>query len=545
MDFMMRKFLRHIVVIALLVAGSAHTAAAQKTPRLVVNIVVSSLGANDLEQYESNFTSTGFRRLLYGGQRFTNASYDYMQTTTPVSLATLTTGAMPSIHGVVGERWFDYVDNSLISLIDDNQEHSVNYSSGTGNYSPRNLIAETLTDALARQSANSRIATIAVDPLSAVVMAGHSGEVYWMERVQTDWTTSSYYTETLPEWIAEYNDKDRNQNYSIKRWTTLLPYDSYRNSQVSVIEGLQSKTNKQIVHVQENELPKELMDIIHYQMCYTPAGNSATLAFARELISKNEMGKDDVPDMINIVLDTPRMISSLYGPESVEYEDMIYRLDRDLEEFFTFLATQVKESRQLMVVLTSDHGTSPSYNGSKRKMERFNVRQAEVITNAFIGSMHGNGEWVLGCIDHSIYLNHNLIIDKGLSLSTIQNDVATFVMQLRGVSQAITAESLRGSYFGGGYGRKIQNGFYARRSGDVVINLMPGWIDEVDGVRSTSGSMYRYDSQVPLIIYGGNTKAVERDEAFDMTSLAATEAHILGIAAPSAAEGHKTTIIYE
>ncbi|MBO5878588.1 MAG: alkaline phosphatase family protein [Alistipes sp.] len=541
----MRKFLRHILAATILVAGSTHTVVAQNPPRLVVNIVVSSMGANDVEQYEDNFTSTGFRRLLYGGQRFTNATYDYMQTSTPVSLATLTTGAMPSIHGVVGERWFDYVDNSLITLIDDEQEHSVNYSSGTGNYSPRNLIAETLSDALARQSANSRIATIAVDPLSAIVMAGHSGEVYWMESVQTDWTTSSYYTETLPEWVAQYNEKDKNQDYSIKRWTALLPYDSYRNSQVSVIEGLQSKTNKQIVHVLDNELPKEMMDNIHYQMCYTPAGNSATLAFARELISKNEMGKDDVPDMINIVLDAPRMISSRFGPESVEYEDMIYRLDRDLEEFFTFLATQVKESRQLMVILTSDHGTSPSYNDPKRKSERFNVRQAEVITNAFIGSMHGNGEWVLGCIDHSMYLNHNLIIDKGLSLSDIQNDVATFVMQLRGVSQAITAQALRSSYFGGGYGRKIQNGYYARRSGDVVINLMPGWIDESEGVRSSSGSMYRYDSHVPLIIYGGNTKAVVRDEAFDMTSLAATEAYILGIAAPSAAEGNKTTIIYE
>lgn len=545
MDFMMRKFLRHILAATILVAGSTHTVVAQNPPRLVVNIVVSSMGANDVEQYEDNFTSTGFRRLLYGGQRFTNATYDYMQTSTPVSLATLTTGAMPSIHGVVGERWFDYVDNSLITLIDDEQEHSVNYSSGTGNYSPRNLLAETLSDALARQSANSRIATIAVDPLSAIVMAGHSGEVYWMESVQTDWTTSSYYTETLPEWVAQYNEKDKNQDYSIKRWTALLPYDSYRNSQVSVIEGLQSKTNKQIVHVLDSELPKEMMDNIHYQMCYTPAGNSATLAFARELISKNEMGKDDVPDMINIVLDAPRMISSRFGPESVEYEDMIYRLDRDLEEFFTFLATQVKESRQLMVILTSDHGTSPSYNDPKRKSERFNVRQAEVITNAFIGSMHGNGEWVLGCIDHSMYLNHNLIIDKGLSLSDIQNDVATFVMQLRGVSQAITAQALRSSYFGGGYGRKIQNGYYARRSGDVVINLMPGWIDESEGVRSSSGSMYRYDSHVPLIIYGGNTKAVVRDEAFDMTSLAATEAYILGIAAPSAAEGNKTTIIYE
>ena len=64
--------------------GYAVAAIAQSSPRLVVNIVVSSMGANDLDRYANNFSSTGFRRLINGGQRFTNASYNYMQTTTPV-----------------------------------------------------------------------------------------------------------------------------------------------------------------------------------------------------------------------------------------------------------------------------------------------------------------------------------------------------------------------------------------------------------------------------------------------------------------------------
>ena len=257
------------------------------------------------------------------------------------------------------------------------------------------------------------------------------------------------------------------------------------------------------------------------------------------------MGDDEHPDMINIILDTPRFISSRFGPESVEYEDMLYRLDQELEEFFSFLTKCVKNDDQLLIVLTSDHGTSPSFNATENAQERFNVRQAEVITNAFIGSQHGNGEWVLGYIDRSIYLNHNLIIDKGLSLEKIQNDVANFIMQLRGVSHAVTAEAMRGSYFGSGYGRMIQNGYYPRRSGDVVINLMPGWIEERDQTRSMSGSMYRYDSHVPLLIYGAGVTAALRDEAIDMSSLAATEAHILGILPPTAAEGSKITLIYE
>ena len=539
------RFTRYIVVIAVFILSAASMAMAQTEPRLVVNIVISSMGADDLDRYADNFSSAGLRRIINGGQRFTNASYDYMQTTTPVSLATLSTGATPSIHGVVADRWFDYVGNKEVSLIEDRKEQSVNYSGGSGSYSPRNLIAQTLSDALAQQHPDSHIATIAVEPLSAIVMAGRSGEVYWMETLQSSWTTSSYYSKELPKWIADYNYQDQNEEYAIKRWTSLLPYDNYHNSQVSVIEGLQSKTNKRIIHVQETPLAKGTMDDIYYQMCYTPAGNSAMLAFAREVVIHNKMGGDAVPDMLNIVLDTPRLISNRFGPESVEYEDMLYRLDRDLESFLSFLSTQVAAPEQLLIVLTSDHGTSPSYNATEDVRERFNVRQAEVITNAFIGSIYGNGDWILGCIDRAIYLNHNLIMDKGLSLEKIQNDVATFVMQLRGVSQAVTAESMRGSYFGSGYGRKIQNGFYPRRSGDVVLNLMPEWIEEREQTRSMSGSMYRYDTQVPLIIYGAGCKAQLRNDKIDMTSLAVTQAEILGIMAPSAAEGEEITIIYE
>ena len=539
------RFTRYIVVIAAFILSAASMAMAQTEPRLVVNIVISSMGADDLDRYADNFSSAGLRRIINGGQRFTNASYDYMQTTTPVSLATLSTGATPSIHGVVADRWFDYVGNKEVSLIEDRKEQSVNYSGGSGSYSPRNLVAQTLSDELAQQHPDSHIATIAVEPLSAIVMAGRSGEVYWMETLQSSWTTSSYYSKELPKWIADYNYQDQNEEYAIKRWTSLLPYDNYHNSQVSVVEGLQSKTNKRIIHVQESPLAKGTMDDIYYQMCYTPAGNSAMLAFAREVVVHNKMGGDAVPDMLNIVLDTPRLISNRFGPESVEYEDMLYRLDRDLESFLSFLSTQVAAPEQLLIVLTSDHGTSPSYNATEDVRERFNVRQAEVITNAFIGSLYGNGDWILGCIDRAIYLNHNLIMDKGLSLEKIQNDVATFVMQLRGVSQAVTAESMRGSYFGSGYGRKIQNGFYPRRSGDVVLNLMPEWIEEREQTRSMSGSMYRYDTQVPLIIYGAGCKAQLRNDKIDMTSLAATQAEILGIMAPSAAEGEEITIIYE
>ena len=535
----MTKVFRYIALIVVLL--TTYTSFAQGNtgkPRLMVNIVVSSMHANDLNRYAANFTSGGFARLKNEGVWFTNASYDYMQTTTPVSLATISTGAQPSVHGVVSDRWFDYVGNKQVNLIDDSKEQSVNYSGGSGNYSPRQLHAETISDAVVESNDQSIIRTIAVEPLSAIVMAGHAGEAYWMETLQSDWTTSSYYTRELPRWILDYNRNDNNEDYIIKNWTPLLDIDKYVNSQVISINVAKDSPNKRINRLEDTAplASGSLMDV-YEQMCYTPAGNTAILAFAKQTIAKNDMGNDEQVDVLNIVLDTPRLISSRYGVESIEYEDMLYRLDRDLEEFLTFTLAQVTDPRDIIITLTSDHGSSPAYNAQGKELERFNVRQAEVITNAFIGAQHGNGDWVLGVIDNAIYLNHNLIYDKGLSIADMQYDVATFVMQLRGVAHALSAEALRSSYFGSGYGRKVQNGFYPRRSGDVIINLMPGWITEKDNIRSMSGSMYRYDTHVPLIIYGGGLNAARRTEKVDITSLAATQAHMLGVSAPSAAEG--------
>lgn len=540
----MKKFLLYISAITTIIASLAvNEATAAERPRLLVNIVVSGMRTDDLVRYNKNFSNGGFNRLINNGAYFTNASYDYMQTTTPVGLATLSTGAMPSTHGVVSDSWFDYVGNKRVSLIEDSKEQSVNYSGDAIGYSPRQLIAETISDAMIQSDSTSQVATIAIEPLSAIVTAGHSGEVYWMETLQTAWTTSSYYTKELPAWITQYNQTDKNLDFLTKRWNALLEYDNYLNSRVACIEGLKSKQNKRIDHIEEDAAAiNKIFSDEYEQMCYTPTGNSALLAFAKQMVANNKMGGDEVPDILNIVLDTPRKICGRFGPESVEYEDMLYRLDRDLEEFISFVTAQVTDPQQIVVTLCSDHGTSPSFDIESNHVERFNVRQAEVITNAFIGAQHGNGEWVLGYIDRAIYLNHDLIIEKGLSLKDMQHDVATFMMQLRGVSHAVAAEAMRNTYFGSGYGRKIQNGFYPRRSGDVIINLMPEWIEEKENVRSSSGSMYLYDREVPLIIFGGGVTKGKYSQKVDMTSLATTEARLLGIGSPSAAEGEVLNI---
>ena len=113
------------------------------------------------------------------------------------------------------------------------------------------------------------------------------------------------------------------------------------------------------------------------RMRYTPAGNTMLLELATSMITVGKMGQDDDPDILNICLDTSRYIAETYGPESVEYEDMLYRLDKDLDEFLRFVEAQFADRSQLLITFTAAHGTSPSYNPPRQAAGRTVQRQAD------------------------------------------------------------------------------------------------------------------------------------------------------------------------
>ena len=128
-----------------------------------------------------------------------------------------------------------------------------------------------------------------------------------------------------------------------------------------------------------------------------------------------------------------------------------------------------------------------------------------------------------------------------MDIPTIREEVATFLLQMRGVSSAISATALRNTYFGAGRSRLVQQSFYPTRSGDVIIDLLPGWIFEREDRRSSSDGGYKYDRNVPLMIYrNGNAQSVEREVS--LSALAPTLAYILGIERPWAST---ETALYE
>ena len=222
----------------------------------------------------------------------------------------------------------------------------------------------------------------------------------------------------------------------------------------------------------------------------------------------------------------------------MEYEDMLYRLDRDINEFLTSIYGNSSDTSNIVVTLSAAHGTSPSYNpvdGTER--ERFNTRQMEVMVNAYVCAHHGSSNYLLGFSNNAIYLNHKAIYEKKLTVDQIRDEVAIFLLQMRGVATARSATALRNSAFKEGRAALMQRGFYAARSGDVLIDLMPGWIIESNDYRSSATSGYLYDRHVPMAIYGGGTESATIDECVDPAALAATICELIDINTPWSSDG--------
>lgn len=493
-------------------------------PRLVVNIVVGSLREADLTRLEDNLQG-GLARLMSEGAHYTEAYYDYALTTTAAGLATITTGVEPAIHGAVGEQWWSHVDGSHVELIADHKAYPVEFSIGAANVSPHLLATPTLGDMLLNHNPKSKHLTIAIDDLSAIVLNGRQGVAYWAENNNTLWTTSSAYSDKLPAWVTEYNRAKTNTFYTLTRWTPLLDITRYHNSEVAVVEGIVGKSTQLL-----SDINLRLTDTLYGKMRYTPAGNTMLIEFASSLIAQEHLGQDDATDILNLSLDTATYIAQTYGTESIEYEDMLYRLDSDLAEFMTYIYAQCPGA---VIVLSSPHGTSPSYNPAQgAERERLNTRQMEVIVNAFLGARYGSDNYILGYANNALYLNHAVLHAKKLSVEDIREEVATFLLQMRGVSTALSASKLRNSTFSEGRNRLVQRSYCPTRSGDVIIDLLPGWCVERSGIRSASDAGYNYDRHVPLIIYGPNIRAQEIERTVSIEAVAPTIATLVGMEIP-------------
>ena len=498
---------------------------AEARPNIVVNVVVSGLSQNDITRYEKNFSKDGFLRLRNGGVEFSECYADYAPTTSEAGLATLATGTMPALHGIFSSVVFDRGSNKFNSLCTKPKSTQTETLKRVEScYTTQHFTVQTLSELVLASSPKNRAITIAHKPQSAMILTGRKGESYWID-ANGKWTSASCYMADLPTWVQKCNSDDMNRVFATEAWYGRYVRGKYHNTHTTdILVYDQDNSRRQRAQRKASEgWVKRLLS--------TPSGNLAIFEFAKRAVThivslKAEGGST----LLTICLDAPRTVAEKYGSNSIEYEDMLYSLDAALGEFLTFLYAQVP-MQEAAVVLTSDSGIGATERDNS-DLKRFNTRQFEIIMNAFLSARYGQDTWVLGYADGSLYINHDVVYNRKQSLAEVQNEVANFALQYRGVAVVSTATGMRSAQFSQGVLALVQNGYSPRRSGDVVIALEPERI-EADSKRvSMSGSAYAYDRHVPFMVYGAGVATEGVSKRISTNQIAATVADLLGVERP-------------
>ncbi len=542
LNIMMRNIF--IAGLVLLRMFNAYSQDAKKIPsekpKLIVGIVVSQMRYDYVFRFWDKLSDNGIKMLIDRGTFCKNTSFNYLYSQEGVGNASIVTGTTPSNHGIIAREWYLNLQDKMEGYTDDPGHRAVGGDYDNGHHSPRNLMCTTFPDELRLSNDfKSKVFSVALEPGPAIFSAGHTGNcAYWFDPLTGNWITSTYYTDSLPGWADEFNNKKLPDIYLEQEWNTLLPIDQYT-------ESLPDDNQYETGYKGKITFPYPLKtstgrkDPKDYGMLLkTPMGNTLTKDFVSSLLMGEELGKDDYTDVLMISFTAMENIGIQFGPNSIEIEDAFIRLDREIEHFIQFLDTWVGKE-DMLVLLTSGHGVAqvPNYLiDSRIPAGYFNQLGAISLLKSALNNTYGRGDWVKAYQSQQIFLNHTLIEDSKLSLRDVQDYVAMFMLQFAGVANTITSYTLQTTNFTSGIFEKIQYSYNQKRSGDVMINLKAGWVEKGSG-STDHNSSYAYDSKIPLIWYGWKISRGTITRPVDITDIAPTICTFLNISYPNSSTG--------
>jgi len=537
------KFLILISLIFNLNSAVAQRKFAPKQPKLIVNIVVEQMRYDLLQRYWSKFSKGGFQKLINEGTLCKNAYYNYLITESAPGYATIVAGTTPSNHGIVSDYWYQRLKGEKLFCVDDNSLTNTLPHFDNHNYSPHLLIGSTLGDELRMSNyKQSKVIGVSLKSYAAVLSSGHlANEAYWFDDKTAYWTSSAFYVDSLYDWVNEFNEKKIIDLYLSQEWNTLLPLNKYKESLAdnnSYEDGFKNGNKTFPYNLQE------LSDLYGKKIIkYTPYGNTYTKDFAIAAIVNEKLGKGDYPDMINIGFSTTAFVNELFGIRSVELEDIYLRLDKDIAHLLNFLDDFIGKEK-VLIVLTSDRGASDNqkfYEEIGMPTGKFNSDKSISVLESYLKAVYGRANWVKAYYNRQIYLNQLLIEASKIPIDEVQLKAAQFLNQFKGIANATTASILQTTNFTDGVHKKFQNSYNLERSGDVIINLEPGWIEVNNHKENVAyfkqSSPYRYDIHVPLIWYGWKINSKEIIKPVHISDIAPTISNLLNISYPTGATG--------
>ncbi len=492
-------------------------------PTLVVFITVDQLTPDYFDRYGSQFTG-GFARLLRSGAVYTNAFQDHGVTETAPGHASMMSGRFPRHTGIIRND----------AGVEDPQE-PVLYEKDWG-ASPFRFRGSTLTDWLRAKDARSRALSVSRKDRGAILPLGRAHQLALFYSNTGIFTTSTYYADTLPSWVQQYNARHIPQSYAGKTWNLLLPLSAYAEPDSVPFESGGHD------FVFPHPGPPDAASAANLLAAY-PFMDEVTAQVALAGLRAQKLGAGPATDVLAVSFSTTDAIGHRFGPDSREIHDQILRLDRTLGAFFDTLFT-LRDSAKVVVALTADHGITslPEVYSEREHKTAMRVNVSAVMT-AMRAALAARGleRSVVQFSDGMFMLDRRAVERVKLNPDSVVDVFVKGARSTPGVMRADLAKDLardtsitilRRWYHSVPDGSPVQ--------AVVTLEQHNVWSGPTETI-AEHGSPWDSDAHVPIIFYGLPFKAGRYSGFTRVVDMAPTLAYVTGTLPTEPLDGHILT----
>ncbi len=359
-------------------------------PRVLFLAVLDGMGTDTWKRLTPALPTLS--RLRTEGAWFQEARIDYLPTVTSAGHSTIATGTDPRFHGIHANATFDR-------------------RTGKGDepfpgMSPKNYLAFTLADhwnlatsgraVLIAQGTTPR-GVVSLAGFGACAINGRPIVMAMFDEKKAGWVTNEDCFR-LPEYLED--------DHAAKAWEAVS----------GTWMGHKIDSGRTILRT--GLFPRFQTDALI------------------EMIEKESVGKDAIPDLLLVNFKTPDYVTHQYGPESKEAEEALRALDSEIARVLSALDAAAGAGRTV-VAITSDHGMPPEPKAPDQAR-----RYVEDIVSAVNQRFDPEGRLVLDFSDGAncqMYVNIDRLDELKLGL----DDVAAFLEEMPFIRFAFTEDQVR------------------------------------------------------------------------------------------------------
>ena len=492
-------------------------------PSLIVFITVDQMRADYLPRFASQL-SGGLGRLYRGGAVFTNAYQDHAITETAPGHSVTMSGRFPEHTGIVMNA--QGVPDAQAPLV----------GGGGPGASPYRFRGSTLIDWLRIKDARSRALSVSRKDRGAILPLGRAHQQVFWYASDGRFTTSTYYADTLPSWVQQFNARHIPQSYAGKAWDLLLPAADY--PEPDSIANENNGRDYTFPHRFPTDPAQTARTFTEY-----PQMDSITAQLALAGVDAMQLGAGPQTDVLAVSFSTTDAVGHRYGPQSRELHDQIVRLDRYLGAMIDSLY-KMRDSAAIVFALTADHGVAP-YPELHAEETHSTVLRADIMpaVRAAQAGLEAAGvpRTALSVEEGIVHLARDTIARAGLAPDSIVAALAASLRKVTGIARVDRpADLAHADTVHDAVARRWVHMIPGDYPADLVISLAPYAYYSTTRM-ATHGTPNDYDAHVPEIFYGPWFKPGHYAERALVADMAPTLAAVARVAPIEKLDGRART----